>query len=90
MAASLRPIAVEVSQLATSLVAASDVTAGGRTVRGQVAIAGTASTSEPLVKPVAWKKRGRASWWALAWAVGEAAGPVPPEATLAAAAKPRA
>jgi hypothetical protein len=60
MAASLRPIAVEVSQLWTSLAAASDVTVEGSTVRGHVAIAGTAPTSERLVRPLAWKKRSSA------------------------------
>ena len=60
MAVSLRPIAVELSQLPTSLAAASDVTVDGRAVRGHVAIAGTASTSEPLIKPLAWKKRSSA------------------------------
>ena len=54
------PIAVEVSQLPTSRATASDVTVGGRTVRGHVAIAGTASTSQRLVKPLAWRKRSSA------------------------------
>src|SRR6266702_3743643 len=50
MAAYLRPIAMEVSQLPANLAAASDVTVDGSTVRGHVAMPGTASTSERLDK----------------------------------------
>jgi hypothetical protein len=57
MAASLRPVTVEVSQLATNLAASWPVILRGSLVRGRAAIAGTASTSERSVMPVAWKKR---------------------------------
>jgi hypothetical protein len=53
MAASRRPINVEVSQLFTKLIDSSDEIDAGSTARGHAAIAGTASTSDRLVIPAA-------------------------------------